>query len=320
MSQDDLSVANAAGSTVRADINSNLQALGSRMSGAAAPATTYAHMLWVDTTNGVVKRRNAANSGWIAVETIDESFLVNRAANTILDGSDVGKFFRATASFTQTLTAAATVADGWYVFYRIESGATITFDPNGAETIDGAATLAVVGPASLIIACNGSAFYTFGRKELASGTEQATTSGTSIDFTSIPSWVKRITINFVGVSTSGTDAWLVQLGDSGGVETTDYLGSSSIIDSVVGSANSTAGFLLNWGAAALVAHGSIVLTLEDSSDNTWCAMGVLGRSDAAGTVTCAGRKATSATLDRIRITTVGGTDTFDAGAINIVYD
>jgi hypothetical protein len=170
MSQDDLSVANAAGATVRADINANLQALGSRMSGAAAPATTYAHELWVDTTNGVVKRRNAANSGWIVVETIDESFLVDRAANTILDGSDVGKFFRATASFTQTLTAAATLADGWYAFYRIESGATIVFDPNGAETIDGAATLSVVGPASLIIGCNGTAFYTFSIEQPASDT------------------------------------------------------------------------------------------------------------------------------------------------------
>ncbi len=65
MSQHDFVVDNAAGGTVRADINNALQALASTNAGTAAPSTTYAHMFWTDTTTGILKRRNAANSAWI---------------------------------------------------------------------------------------------------------------------------------------------------------------------------------------------------------------------------------------------------------------
>jgi hypothetical protein len=150
------------------------------------------------------------------------------------------------------------------------------------------------------------------------GTEQATTSGTSIDFTGIPSWAKRIVINFVGVSTSGTDNLLIQLGDAGGVEATGYLGACSTFAATV--ANSTAGFLINGASAANVIHGSVTLTLEDSTNFTWVCSGVLALSNTAEGFTLAGSKSTSAALDRVRITTTGGTDTFDAGAINILYE
>jgi hypothetical protein len=170
MSTHDYDIANAAGATVRSDLNNVLGAIVTWNSNATAPATTFARMRWADTTSGTIKRRNAANSGWLIESTDDETRVVDRAANTILDESDIGKFFRATATFTQTLTAAATLSDGWHCFYRIESGATITFDPNAAETINGAATLAVVGPASLIIACNGAAFYAYSIEQPASDT------------------------------------------------------------------------------------------------------------------------------------------------------
>jgi len=55
---------------------------------------------------------------------------------------------------------------------------------------------------------------------ITSGTAVASTSGTSIDFTGIPSWVKRITVMFDVVSTNGSAIILIQLGDSGGIETT----------------------------------------------------------------------------------------------------
>ena len=88
--------------------------------------------------------------------------ITDRAANTILALADIGIMFRATASFTQTLTAAATLGAGWWCGYRVESGATVVLDPNGAENIDGAATKSIVGPASGFIWCNGTAFYTNG--------------------------------------------------------------------------------------------------------------------------------------------------------------
>lgn len=88
--------------------------------------------------------------------------VTDRAANTILALADIGIMFRATAGFTQTLTAAATLGAGWWCGYRVESGATVVLDPNGAELIDGAATKSIVGPASGFIWCNGTAFYTNG--------------------------------------------------------------------------------------------------------------------------------------------------------------
>jgi hypothetical protein len=74
MAQDDLVVANAAGATVRADINANLQALGTLQSGTAAPSTTYPYMLWADTTTGLLKQRNAANTAWITKGTLASDY------------------------------------------------------------------------------------------------------------------------------------------------------------------------------------------------------------------------------------------------------
>jgi hypothetical protein len=152
------------------------------------------------------------------------------------------------------------------------------------------------------------------------GTEQATTSGTAINFTGIPSWVKRITVQLVGVSTSGTSNLLVQLGDSGGIEDTSYVSGAWQGGTGDTSATSTAGMIATAAVtAAGTMTGAVTLTLEDSSDNTWVATGALIRSDGAGQLS-AGSKALSATLDKVRLTTVNGTDTFDAGSINILYE
>lgn len=152
--------------------------------------------------------------------------------------------------------------------------------------------------------------------------EQASTSGTSIDFTGIPSGVKRITVMFKGVSTNGTDALLIQIGDAGGVEASGYLGASSVLSdgASVGATNYTTGFGVRNGNASNVFHGSIILDLENSSGFSWTASGIIGLSNGAATIVIGGSKSTSAELDRVRITTVNGTDTFDAGAISISYE
>lgn len=152
------------------------------------------------------------------------------------------------------------------------------------------------------------------------GTAVASTSGTSIDFTGIPSWVKRITVMFSDVSTNSTSNWLLQLGDSGGIETTGYTsGSGSIDGSSTSVATSTTGFVINkLSLAAYFASGSVVIT--NISPNTWVCSGTLAYSVGGFTMLSGGSKATSATLDRVRITTTNGTDTFDAGSINILYE
>ena len=156
---------------------------------------------------------------------------------------------------------------------------------------------------------------------IVSGTTVASTSGTSIDFTSIPSWVKRITVMLSGVSTNGSSQIQFQLGDSGGIENTGYLSSGVGYSGVaLGTSNYTAGFGVNTGGATYLANGAIVFTLLDASTNLWAAQGQFGYSNGTFYAVVAGSKALSATLDRVRITTVGGTDTFDAGSINILYE
>jgi hypothetical protein len=153
---------------------------------------------------------------------------------------------------------------------------------------------------------------------ITAGTSVASTSGTSIDFTGIPSWVKRVTVMFAGVSTSGTADLLIQLGDAGGVETTDYLGSSTAAGSGVNTILYTSGFGSITSSAANIAHGSFIITLL--SGNTWTCHGLLARSNSTNTVITGGSKALSDTLDRVRITTSNGANTFDAGSINILYE
>ena len=155
---------------------------------------------------------------------------------------------------------------------------------------------------------------------ITSGTAVASTSGTSIDFTGIPAWAKRITVMFSGVSTNGTSNYLIQLGDSGGVETSGYIGSTTLTgNSVVGAAsNFSSGFLITASNVATVAQG--FLTFVTLGSNMWVGGGLLGRSDTTNTWQISGSKTLSDTLDRIRITTVNGTDTFDAGTINILYE
>jgi hypothetical protein len=129
--------------------------------------------------------------------------------------------------------------------------------------------------------------------------------------------VKRITVMFSGVSTSGTSVPLIQLGDSGGVENTGYSAAASVSSSATG-ATYTAGFGILSGNASASFVGHVVLTLLNS--NRWVCSGVLGNTGNTITHTLGGAKELSDTLTQVRITTTNGTDTFDAGTINIMYE
>lgn len=153
---------------------------------------------------------------------------------------------------------------------------------------------------------------------LVSGTAVASTSGTAIDFTGIPSWAKRITVMFNGVSTNGTSELLIQIGTSSGVETTGYLCSSSAMNGGgVGHSSYTTGYGIRSVSAANTVWGALVLTLV--SGNIWVASGTVGNNIPGNAIT-GGTKTAASTLDRLRITTVNGTDTFDAGSINILFE
>lgn len=156
---------------------------------------------------------------------------------------------------------------------------------------------------------------------LTSGTAQATTSGTSIDITGIPSWAKRVTLMFSGVSTSAGGSGnqlLMQLGSST-VQTTGY---SNAYGGITGSgtelvATNSSGFALGTSAVSTW-NGSIQFLLFDG--NTWIANGTLFDNSNNYIFSTGGKVTLSGALDRLRITTINGTATFDAGSVNILYE
>jgi hypothetical protein len=162
-----------------------------------------------------------------------------------------------------------------------------------------------------------------GASYLTSGTAVASTSGTSIDFTGIPSWAKRVTIMFNGVSTSGTAYVLIQIGSGSVDSTSTYVGAVGQMqnNATSGVYNFSTGVNTDGATnAAAVRSGVIRLQLLNSSSNIWAFDGCIGRSDSATSSSLGGVKALSGVLDRVRITTSNGTDTFDAGSINILYE
>jgi hypothetical protein len=193
----------------------------------------------------------------------------------------------------------------------------------GSTTINLPATsgTAVVG-SSAVSAAGQIPFSTDGSTytptaKIVSGTTQASTSGTSIDFTGIPSWVKRITVMFNAVSASGTSILQIQLG-SGSVQTTGYVAAAA--NDVTGT-TLTSGFPINdvSSAAAETRYGTGTFSLVGS--NIWVGNGTIHTpSGNSAIINFAGGVTLSGALDRVRITTVNGTDTFDAGSINILYE
>lgn len=159
---------------------------------------------------------------------------------------------------------------------------------------------------------------------LTLATAVASTSGTAIDFTSIPSWAKRVTVMLNGVSVSGTSLIEVRIGTTSGIEATGYKSASGWGGGGGAYGVSTTGFI-PYGAtiaasAANLLHGSMIISTLGS--NRWveqCGFYQEGGSDIQSSG--GGSKTlTGGVLDRVRITTVGGTDTFDAGSINIMYE
>lgn len=170
------------------------------------------------------------------------------------------------------------------------------------------------------VICKNSQVDPSNRLITAYGIQSGTGSNTAINFTSIPSWVKRITVIFSSVSTNGTTPVTVRLGTASGVESTSYVSVySNVGAAAAGSTNSTVGFTLGNGAATDVLNGSMFITQINT--NVWVAAGQFGWALPATTIV-SGTKTLSGTLDRLQITTISpGTDTFDTGSVfNVFYE
>jgi hypothetical protein len=150
---------------------------------------------------------------------------------------------------------------------------------------------------------------------LTLGTPVATTSGTSVPLTGIPSTVNQITVMLNGVSTNGSSRVMLQIGDSGGIETTGYIGNGGY--STNGAEVST-GFPISDGmASGDTIFGTFTLTRYNG--NEWICASSFYQKGSNKFINGGGSKTLSATLDRVSLTTVGGTDTFDAGGYNVAY-
>lgn len=180
------------------------------------------------------------------------------------------------------------------------------------------------GSNNVVLNTDGSTTIAAPSNIIKSGTFVPSTSGTSIDFTGIPSWVKRVTVMFNGVRTSGTSALIAQLGTTSAIATSGYTGGGMYFaTSAIAGITTISGIPITGGMLAANTFGGL-LTIVNITANAWSGSGSIGGGPTisagnaggfgGGSVTLSG------TLERVRITTVNGTDTFAAGSINILYE
>ena len=158
------------------------------------------------------------------------------------------------------------------------------------------------------------------------------TSGTSVNFTGIPNWVKRISVNFANISTNGTSAEIIRVGTSSGFAATGYTAVTTFIGAAVptggaGGADSFTGFNLmgqNATTPTNLISGRVVIDLVGVFGGLtyWACSGVIARIDGVSSFQkfIAGQVGLSGTLDRIQLTTIVGTAAFDGGLVNIIYE
>jgi hypothetical protein len=275
----------------------------------------------LDGTNGLLQQYDyqAPTTGFSYTFAAGTTVLVMNPAGTLATG---------------TITMPAAPADGMNItFSSTQTITALTVNANTGQTIVSAPTVLPANQTgAYIYRLSNTTWYPYesvptnvpvtpaGGTAITSGTA-VSASGTSVAFTGIPSWVKRITVMLNGVSTSGTSLPQIQLGTGAGptYTTSGYLGSTSDVATTVGTTQHSSGFLLQAaGSAANVIQGAV--TLNNITGNTWVAFGVAARSNTIVTNPISGSIPLAAVLTAVRVTTVNGTDTFDAGTINILYE
>ena len=251
--------------------------------------------------NGIRTRYDTSGNGFLInqISSAGDGYIVNQANSGIVLGTNNTERLRI-ASAGQIGIGGANYGTSGQVLTSAGASTAPSWTTISTTPADGSIT-----PAKL-------------SQPFTSGTAVASTSGTAVNFTGIPSWVKRITVMFDGVSLSGTDSLLIQIGDSGGLENTGYNGGGARMSaSAIVAATFTTGFGFNTSTAAVLHSGSVVI--NNVTGNTWSASGTLGGSASIFVNILGGSKSLSSQLDRVSVTR-NGTDTFDAGSINIMYE
>lgn len=271
MSQHDFDIANQTASNTRVDINNALKALGSLSSGNSAPSTTYANMLWYETDSNWLWVRNEADSAWIRFAYLDQSS--NKIALT--DNTSI-------------------VGNGGVQSGLLGDQSTATWQA-GTGTLDSLASPANIKAAILAQSPTATLSST-----------QNTTSGSSVDFTGIPSTATEIDVYFIGYTNTGTSR--VQFRVGGSVVTSGYYSSSGSSGAETGA--KTDGFAIYNDGVTRQHNG--IMSLRKAASGTWVESHSLtaGGAEVSGGGNCTGLGA----VDGIRVKATG---VFQAGKISI---
>jgi len=276
--------------------------------------------LKADGTNGILQQYDyqVSTTGFSYTFAAGTTVLVMNPAGTLATG---------------TITMPASPADGMTItFSSTQTITALTVNANTGQSIVSAATVLPARQATTYVyRLSNTTWYPMstvatnvpvapaGGSIITSGTSQASTSGTSIDFTSLPSWIKRITVMFSGVSTNSTSNYLVQLiTGASTVVNTGYVSAVTFGNGGAATATSTAGFIVRGGVSATDSVSGMIF-IGNITGNTWVETGNLNGSSAGQFNASAGTVALAAVLTGVRITSVTP-DTFDAGSINILYE
>lgn len=307
-------------------VASGTLAVGSVISGTGVTAgTTITAIL---TGSGGVGTYTVSASQTVSSTTITAGTLTVAGASTIAAATAIGQvpFSTDGTTFTPTqkITQGTTVSTATTSFTASISGTTMTVTAVASGTIAVGQVITGTGvTAGTVITARGTGTGGTGTYTVSASQTVASTTITivGVDFLSIPSWVKRVTVMFNGVSTNGTSQVQVQVG-SGSVSTTGYNCAVGYATNAGAFGSATTGFILEGtgsATAAAIRYGSLIISLIGS--NTYvgqlCVYNTVATTNLAGSGVS---PALSGALDRVRITTVGGTDTFDAGSINILYE
>ena len=219
-----------------------------------------------------------------------------------------GASYSATASFTASISGTTMTVTA------VASGALSV-----GQVFTGTGVTAGTSITAFVSGTGNTGTYTVSSSQTVSSTTMTVTQVVSVAFTSIPSWVKRITMMFNGISTSGSSNLQMQLSTGGTFKTSGYAGSASFISGTTSTnATFTTGLGINSSSAANVFNGQAIFSYIGNF--IWVAHMVIGVSSSAGMQFSGTSVTLSGVLDGIRLTTVNGTDTFDAGSVNILYE
>jgi hypothetical protein len=269
-----------------------------------------------------------ASYNWVSGETVTPAKLNTAAAPTVVVADNevtTAKILDATSTTTGVTNSKLRHSSALSVIGRSADSAGAPADiaaANDGEVFRRSGTAVGFGTVATAGIANAAVTPAKLSQPLTLATAQASTSGTSIDFTGIPSWAKRITVMLQGVSTNGSSGVTLRVGTTSGFVdgAGSYLGASDNMGGSVSPNNFSTGFNLEDASMSGTHVRHYVCTLLNVTGNSWMFSVVGALSNSAAVSLGGGSISLAAVLDRVRLTTLNGTDTFDAGSVNIMYE